>query len=59
MQNAERRMQNNLIPLSLHSQGKVHITNYLDFEIWMQYATKVKQQRVAVLMYCTLKGFCL
>ena len=31
MQNAERRMQNNLIPLSLHSQGKVHITNYLDF----------------------------
>ena len=59
MQNAERRMQNDLIPLSLHSQGKVHITDYLDFEIWMQYATKVKQQRDAVLTYCALKGFCL
>ena len=91
----KRRMQNDLIPLTLHSQGKndkcgvrsaerpclsaecgtrsaerlhyttfrsqgkVHITNYLDFEIWMQYATKVKQQRDAVLTYCALKGFCL
>ena len=58
MQNAERRMQNDLISLTLHSQGnelnaergvrnaerpryttfrsqgKVHITNYLDFGIW-------------------------
>ena len=32
---------------------------FLDFAVWMQYATKVKQQRVAVLMYCALKGFCL
>ena len=32
---------------------------FLDFEIWMQYATKVKQQRGAVLWYCALKGFCL
>ena len=83
MQNAECRMQNDLIPLrythkenymnaergarsaerlhytTFRSQGKVHITNYLDFAVWMQYTTKVKQQRVAVLMYCALKGFCL
>ena len=83
MQNAECRMQNDLIPLTLHSQGnelnaergvrnaerlhyttfrsqgKVHLTNYLDFAVWMQYATKVKQQRVAVLTYSALKGFCL
>ena len=34
---------------SLHSQGKVNITNYLDFVVWMLDATKVKPQRVAVL----------
>ena len=58
---AERGVRNAERPhyTTFRSQGKVHITDYLDFEIWMQYATKVKQQRVAVLTYCALKGFCL
>ena len=49
MRSAERETRNDLIPLTLHSQGKVNITNYLDFVVWMLDATKVKPQRVAVL----------
>ena len=56
MRNAERGVRNDFIPLTLHSQGKVHTTNYLDFEIWMQYATKVKPQRVAVLAVLRPEG---
>ena len=36
----KRETRNDLIPLALHSQGKVHITNYLDFVVWMLDATK-------------------
>ena len=53
---AEYGTRNDLIPLTLHSQGKVNITNYLDFVVWMLDATKVKPQRVAVLEVLRPKG---